>query len=62
MGKIICIFIDVKSSHKNSEDKLAIQTPTKLAKLIQDNLLKFPHCILLTRVGGFYEVGLAVIL
>lgn len=27
-----------------------------LAVIILDNLAKFPHCILLTRVGNFYEV------
>lgn len=28
----------------------------QLAKEILENLDKFPHCILLTRVGQFYEV------
>lgn len=32
------------------------QPDTPLAKEILDNLAKFPHCILLTRVGQFYEV------
>jgi hypothetical protein len=27
-----------------------------LAKEILDNLGKFPHCLLLTKVGQFYEV------
>lgn len=27
-----------------------------LGGTIQENLAKFPHCILLTRVGQFYEV------
>ena len=28
----------------------------QLATEILENLAKFPHCILLTRVGSFYEV------
>lgn len=42
-----------------SDDVLAHaldQPDTPLAKEILDNLAKFPHCILLTRVGQFYEV------
>lgn len=39
-------------------DDLAVpeQPMTPLAKEVLDNLAKFPHCILLTRVGQFYEV------
>ena len=29
---------------------------SQLAREVEDNLAKFPHCILLTRVGQFYEV------
>jgi len=29
---------------------------TQLAREILENLAKFPHCILLTKVGQFYEV------
>ena len=32
------------------------QPNTPLANDIMENLAKFPHCILLTRVGQFYEV------
>lgn len=28
-----------------------------LGGVILENLAKFPHCLLLTRVGQFYEVG-----
>ncbi|KAG8889517.1 DNA mismatch repair ATPase msh1 [Tulasnella sp. 332] len=44
-----------------SEDKLPLQSSrtvfprTQLAFDITENLAKFPHCILLTRVGNFYE-------
>lgn len=34
------------------------QPRTQLATGILKNLSEFPHCILLTRVGQFYEVGL----
>ncbi len=30
---------------------------TVLAQEIQENLQGFPHCLLLTRVGQFYEVN-----
>jgi hypothetical protein len=42
---------------------LFIDSPTtnqprnQLATEILENLSKFPHCILLTRVGQFYEVS-----
>lgn len=29
-----------------------------LAQCVRDNMQKFPSCLLLTRVGGFYEVRL----
>jgi hypothetical protein len=32
----------------------------QLATEILENLAKFPHCILLTRVGQFYEVSVPV--
>ncbi|KAG6845947.1 hypothetical protein H0H87_010995 [Tephrocybe sp. NHM501043] len=32
-----------------------------LAQEILENLRKFPHCLLLTRVGQFYEVGASII-
>lgn len=32
---------------------------TQLAVDIIENLAKFPHCILLTRVGNFYEASLS---
>jgi hypothetical protein len=25
---------------------------------VRNNMLKFSHCVLVTRVGGFYEVGI----
>lgn len=28
-----------------------------LLQQVRNNMLKFSHCVLLTRVGGFYEVG-----
>ncbi len=31
--------------------------PKALFEEIQENLSKFPHCVLLTRVGQFYEVS-----
>ena len=31
---------------------------TPLATEVLDNLAKYPHCVLLTRVGQFYEVNL----
>ena len=31
---------------------------TPLARDVLGNLARFPHCILLTRVGQFYEVSL----
>lgn len=33
------------------------QPKTPLATEILSNLAKWPHCILLTRVGQFYEVS-----
>lgn len=33
----------------------------QLAKEILENLTKFPHCILLTRVGQFYEVRFTLV-
>ncbi len=39
------------------EEETVVRQPTSpLATEILDNLVKFPHCILLTRVGQFYEV------
>ena len=26
---------------------------------VRDNTLKFPNCVIITRVGNFYEVGVA---
>jgi hypothetical protein len=28
-----------------------------LLQQVRNNMLKFSHCVLLTRVGGFYEVS-----
>lgn len=30
-----------------------------LLQQVRNNMLKFSHCVLLTRVGGFYEVCLS---
>ncbi|KAF9454901.1 hypothetical protein P691DRAFT_691026, partial [Macrolepiota fuliginosa MF-IS2] len=44
-----------KKSALCDDDELSIKPRTILAQGIQENLLKFPHCLLLTRVGQFYE-------
>jgi hypothetical protein len=31
-----------------------------LLQQVRNNMLKFSHCVLLTRVGGFYEVSLSI--
>lgn len=33
-----------------------LQPQTQLSRQIRENLQRFPHCLLLTRVGQFYEV------
>ena len=45
------VFIDGSPVH---------QPRNQLATEILENLAKFPHCILLTRVGQFYEVSVPV--
>ena len=45
------VFIDGSPVH---------QPRNQLATEILENLAKFPHCILLTRVGQFYEVSVSV--
>ena len=37
-------------------DTEAPQPSTPLAQEVLENLNRYPHCILLTRVGQFYEV------
>ncbi|TFY70702.1 hypothetical protein EVG20_g2315 [Dentipellis fragilis] len=55
-----CAFVSVEEicySHISVVDDAGTtrQPRTQLASEIQANLAKFPHCILLTRVGQFYE-------
>lgn len=47
------------SDYRTFEFEASVGQPnTPLANEILGNLFKFPHCILLTRVGQFYEVSL----
>ncbi|KAI5835502.1 hypothetical protein K523DRAFT_14423 [Schizophyllum commune Tattone D] len=48
---------DVRSLSESSVEELAppLEEQTTLAKEILDNLARFPNCLLLTRVGQFYE-------
>jgi hypothetical protein len=39
-----------------TQDDLEPDYPPLLQQ-VRNSMLKFPHCVLLTRVGGFYEVG-----
>ncbi|KAI0961363.1 hypothetical protein AcV7_000482 [Taiwanofungus camphoratus] len=43
------------ASESATESAIQAQPKNALATEILDNLAKFPHCILLTRVGQFYE-------
>ncbi len=51
------------SSSSSSEDELAangLNAPPAYPTVVQqarDNMRAFDNCVLLTRVGGFYEVG-----
>jgi hypothetical protein len=40
------------------DDEPSEQGYPPLLQQVRNNMLKFSHCVLLTRVGGFYEVGM----
>jgi hypothetical protein len=42
--------------HPKLSPDVSGQPQNVLAREIQENLERFPHCLLLTRVGQFYEV------
>ncbi len=46
---------------KSNVSDAEVSPPTNpLATEVLDNLNRYPHCILLTRVGQFYEVHLSL--
>lgn len=49
--------IDVAPEKLPAQDDEEPDYPPLLQQ-VRNNMLKFSHCVLLTRVGGFYEVGM----
>ena len=48
------------SSTAVAEEPVIREPRNQLAQEILENLANFPHCVLLTRVGQFYEVCLVI--
>lgn len=55
-GALTAVIHNVSFSRGTVDDAPARPPKNVLAREIRENLAKFPHCILLTRVGNFYEV------
>ena len=57
--KVNHVYATNRVSHllTNIEEGILTDQPRNvLATEVRENLARFPHCILLTRVGQFYEV------